>query len=60
MIYLFLYFVIGFILSLTLLNLRGTNYKQKLGALVTIFWVSLFWFPLMLLLGYLELRRIFM
>jgi len=55
-----LYLGIGFILSLTLLDLKDTNNAQKLGALATIVWITLCWLPLVLLLGYLELRKTFL
>jgi hypothetical protein len=53
------YFVIGFILSLTLLDLSDTNKSQRLRASAILIWITLCWLPLVLLLGYLELRKHF-
>lgn len=60
MILLIIYFIIGLIICLSLLNLKNMNNAQKLAFFYISLALTVLWLPIILLLGYLELKRTFL
>ena len=60
MLYISIYLVIGLVIVISLIDIADTTHKQKIAILLIYLYVMLLWLPIILILGYLELRKTFL